>query len=158
MFKIRDKNTPWRRTTGPTWRCSLQRHHHMPPQPLTNYRSFLSMLVQVSCEMAALKLGNNGICIRCSDVGCPHISVHSRGGPKVHRPPSGQQGWVLLNIGPCILTQSDFFFTEHANNPFIITFVARLWGIVGKHDVSMHPARPYDHLCSSEPPLFHSLW
>jgi hypothetical protein len=33
----------------------------MPPQPLTNYRSFFSMLVQVSCEMAALKLGNNGI-------------------------------------------------------------------------------------------------
>jgi hypothetical protein len=33
----------------------------MPPRPWTNYRSFFSMLGQVSCEMTALKLENNGI-------------------------------------------------------------------------------------------------
>jgi hypothetical protein len=35
----------------------------MPPQPLTNYRSFLSMLVQVSCEIAALKFETKRIMI-----------------------------------------------------------------------------------------------
>ena len=62
-------------------------------------------------------------------------------------------------LGELYVTLSSRFFAEHASNPYVTTFVARLWEIVGKHNVVLsNPVRPHDSFRSSKPPLFHSLW
>jgi hypothetical protein len=132
----------------------------MPPQPLTNYRSFLSMLVQVSCEIAALKFETKRIMIASdaltSDV--PTFPYTAEEDQRFIDLLQVSKGTFCL-IWPRVSSLNRiYFFTENASNPFVITFVARLWGIVGKHDVSMNPGRPYDPPRSSEPPPLHSFW
>jgi hypothetical protein len=47
--------------------------------------------------------------------------------------------------------------TEHASNPYITTYVARLWEVVGKQNAPTNPKTPYDPFSSSQSPLFHSF-
>jgi len=113
------------------------------------------MLVQVSREMATLMLGNNGVTPDALTSDVPTFPCTVEKDEKFIS--LLQLSNVCFIYYTAVYPHSIGFFTEHARNSFVITYVARLWGIVGKHDVSMNPGRPYDPLRSSAPPPLHSF-
>jgi len=96
--------------------------------------------------MAALRLGNNAVTPDALTSDLPTFPYTTEEDEKFINA-------LQLGCYTAVYPHSIGFFTEHACNPFVMTYVARLWGIVGKCDVSMNPGRPYDPLRYSAPPL-----